>query len=146
MSAYVVSDRHINELVSWAAQNMGGIWAGDEAGFKHFRGTCSAKEPYGSPPDAEQSIAEVLKAENVRSICARYSDEKPENYEPIRFEAVASQRTPVEILKACECYDYQACETDDYLVTPAAAIIRQIRSAAIAELLGYKDADWEFCD
>lgn len=50
--------------------------------------------------------------------------------------------TAVEVLKACDCYDYQSCETDDYHETTAAKLVDRIRKSAIGKLPGYEDAPW----
>ena len=53
-----------------------------------------------------------------------------------------AQCTPVEIIKLCDCYDYQSCETRDWETTEAFAICAALRAAAIDSLPGYEDAPW----
>ncbi len=50
---------------------------------------------------------------------------------------------PVEIIKACDCYDYQSCETPDWKDTEAYAIMQMLRKRAIYSLPGYEEAAWE---
>jgi hypothetical protein len=86
--------------------------------------------------DSRQSIAELLRAENTRSVNFRYrSEEAPE---PIAFMAVGSI-SPVGIVKLCHYFDYQACETDDYHETRAAKIIEAIRTVAVDGVLVEQD-------
>lgn len=48
------------------------------------------------------------------------------------------------IMRRLHCYDYQACETPDYPESWAAAVMRQIREAAILHLPGYDEAPWGY--
>ena len=95
-------------------------------------------------------IGRILLDENERSVRYRYpgcgADELPGT---IGQEFLASYRfrpwpihaalAPLTILKACDGFDYQACETDDYDASLAATIINAIRRRAISELPGYSD-------
>lgn len=99
----------------------------------------------------------TLVYENLRSLRARYSDiseweecaqaygyERISPYELI--ERVYAEQDPAhakyypalkdpldvfliraQVANACDCYDYQACETDDYRDTVAALIVQQVR-------------------
>jgi hypothetical protein len=51
--------------------------------------------------------------------------------------------TPVEILKLCAGFSYQACETPDWEQSIAYSLIRRIEKAAIDKLPGYDDAPWD---
>lgn len=133
MSAFIVSDFHINVLVSWAAGRHGSdavsyYWNGD----RHY----VRSNPKG--------VAAELYAENVRSVNARYNEDSMET--GFKYEALPMgylNISAVQILKACNCYEYQACETDNWVKSEAHAIIEGIRDAAIHALPGYDDADWE---
>lgn len=91
------------------------------------------------------ALVAMLHRENVRSVRHRYAhrddlddfatEETLPQFRPLTTE-------PVQTLKACDCFDYQACETDDYDETPAAALVRAIRRAAICALPGYDAAAW----
>lgn len=93
----------------------------------------------------------MLWEENARSVNARYEPtlaaELVGNVVPLprRWLPSYARLTPVEVLKACACYDYQACETDDYRDTVAFALVELIRGHAISLLPGYDDAAWEVC-
>ena len=99
----------------------------------------------------------MLLAENERSVCNRYPDCTPGNgpgkvgeeaigYTFKLFEPFALMPFPKKlawVLKACQCYDYQACENDDYEQSIAHRIIRAIEAKAIRCLPSYEDAPWE---
>ncbi len=54
--------------------------------------------------------------------------------------------TPVQVIKACDCYCYQSCEHPGWDQSEAKHLIECIREAAIALLPGYEAAAWEICD
>jgi hypothetical protein len=146
MSAWLVSQNHLNVLVAYALRE-GCIGAND--GEKTFK---------------------VLLDENIRSLRYRYSDTKDWENSAATYhytdllldraydwamDAVVARNaklaksfpaSPVYkreaprrslknfstfIHKACDCYDYQACENLDYDTTEASIIITLIREAAI---------------
>jgi hypothetical protein len=142
MSAFLVSHKHINTLLSWASR-------------RHFGVHITLKD--GSVLDFSnkthlQQAAEILLTENILSIAARYPDTEghPERIpgpiaelgKEIRYRAYLDPVSPVTILKACDCYDYQACETDDYEYSSAHAIVDRIRHEAIHCLPEYDKAPW----
>jgi len=133
MSAFIVNDYHINALVTWAANRHGSdavtyYWAGRR------------REVRQDP----KRVANVLYAENVRSVNARYDDAssahgfdyKAAGIEPLRM-------TPVQVIKACHCLSYQSCETSDWEDTEAYAILRGVEGEAVRSLAGYDQAGWE---
>ncbi len=118
MSAFIVSHNHINAIVRFASQhNINGV-AGNE-----------------------QVTAELLLAENTRSVNYRYKESAP--VEAIIFAADAPELTPIEAIKACNCLDYQSCETEDWRSTPACELLDAIKSDAARRLAGYEDVPWE---
>jgi hypothetical protein len=129
MSAFVVSDRHINTILS-AANRAGRSNLIHVGGVRYLR---------LDQVDDLQAMAEILLAENVRSVNCRYR----ESAEPhaITFEFCADV-VPIEVIKLCQCYAYQACETDDYRDTAAAKIIEHIQSMMLSRLPGYGSAQW----
>lgn len=48
----------------------------------------------------------------------------------------------MQVLKACDCFDYQACEVADYRATPAAALVDEIRADWVSRLPGWDAALW----
>lgn len=144
MSAFVVSHDHIDALLTFADMKR----MKDRLGYCVNRG----KEQLGWT-----DLGRVLLAENERSVCHRYPDCTPGNMpgtigeEAIGYkfktfqEAFRMQHTQlcIWIIKACNCFDYQACETEDYEQSIAHAMIKSIQSEAIRCLPGYDDAPWD---
>jgi hypothetical protein len=125
MSAYIVPDYHINALVSWAASRNGSgavsyYWNGKRREIRN---------------DAKR-IASVLYAENVRSVNSRYKE--ADLAHGFTFKQVANMLNPIDVIKACHGYGYQACETDDWPQSEAFAIIAAITQSAIRALPEYE--------
>lgn len=129
MSAYICSDSHINALATLAAL----------ARVKVYRPGLPMIDCAGQ----EQFTAELLLTENARSVNHRYPGDQNDPTIVHHCEARFLRLTPVEVIKLCDCYDYQACETDDYPQTLACALIKTLRKHYITELPGYDDAAWE---
>ncbi|UOF79200.1 hypothetical protein [Caudoviricetes sp.] len=143
MSAYVLSHAHINSLLNYC---------------NHPRRTVYLYLHEGDvlKPDYHEDMqraAEILYAQNIASVNARYPDTitNPESTPgktceigtPIKYRFSCNNYSAVQILKLCQCYDYQSCETGrDYPDTDAARIVDCIRTAAINALPGYEQADW----
>lgn len=119
MSAFIVEDDHIDFLVSYATG--GG--------------------PYRASSESPQKLGQMLVDQNWRSVNFRYRENDPApTYRYVPFTAPIR---PVDVIKACDCYDYQACETEDYEETAAARLIKAIRSKAIrAALPALESAKW----
>ena len=119
MSAFIVSPHHIDTLVSWAVAN------------------CL----YGLNDRSPQELAEILYNANVDSVDYRYNETNRRDYKfcslPLRG------LTCVQIIKACDCLDYQCCEVPDWGPKHLAYnVIRTIREEAIRRLPGYSQAKW----
>lgn len=124
MSAWICSPAHIGLLAAWY---------------------CDHKQP-GMPmyePD-EVDVATFLAQENVRSIECRYPDQATQD-EP---EMIGSSRQdyykrcaqkakriremgdtkqhPLFVMKQASCFDYQACECEDYMESLAAQITYEL--------------------
>ena len=78
-------------------------------------------------------MAEMLLKQNIISVSYLYKTDQPDD-EKIKYKNLLLDYSAIDILRICECYDYQACETPDYESTYAASIIRAIRTAAILSL------------
>ena len=146
MSAYIVDRNHIVYLVT--------------AGMKlrqynlHWRHNNKSHCLTGSDITAAARIANILWLENINSIFARYPSCKDdpsgmpgptkENYIVSEKELPARILTidAVQLLKSCDCYEYQACEHDGWEKSEAKAFIDALRSAYIHKLPGYSDAEW----
>ena len=123
MSAWLCSENHINLIASFAAN--------PEAAFK------------------------ILVDENLRSLSARYPgrdflDEWKQEAAQFKFcpsslafRDIANTQEATLIVKQCDCYDYQACETDDYSMTEAARLVEAVRKLAIQAGGDSDGALWE---
>lgn len=128
MSAYLVPDYHINALVSWAASRHGSnavsyYWNGRRREIRND----------------EKRIASVLFAENVRSVNARYREADPAH--GFVFKRVVNMLNPIDVIKGCHGYSYQACEAEGWEESEAFAIIAGIERSAIRALPGYEDSN-----
>jgi hypothetical protein len=122
MSAFIVPAYHVNALVSWAADRHG-----HRAVSYVFVGR--RRDVRGAPA----RVASVLYAENVRSVNARYNE--AERADGFRYKRVStSHLKPADIVNACNCLDYQSCETSDWRETEARAIVDAIRDEAVRDL------------
>ena len=128
MSAFLCNAYHINALANWATtpRRVDYYWNGKRHDANDAR-----------------YIANVLHNQNLRSVNARYGDD---NDTEIAFERFAPDLTPVQVIKAVNCLDYQSCETDDWPETEAYAICQAIIARAINHLPGYDNAEWELTD
>ncbi len=89
-----------------------------------------------------QQVGQKLLDENYKSVNARYNrDNKPRVFcfEPVKME-------PIQVVRLCHGYNYQACEHDGWETSEAAKISRQIEHYAIEDVPGYEDAPWDIWD
>ena len=88
-------------------------------------------------------VKSVLFNQNVRSLVARYNDD-PKNYSIERFNYVEATRNEEHFKKvfgAIRCYEYQACETNDYYSTFARCLLQAIAKEAMSE---FSEGHWEY--
>jgi hypothetical protein len=131
MSAYVVHPHHIRALVTWAgARNLTYYLPG--TGHRAIAGD-------------EDRVAQVLYAENVRSVAHRYRDFTPDDRPFVfRFERDAVlELSPIAVVKACHCLAYQSCEHDEWGTSEAKRIVDAIEARAVRLVPGYDAARWE---
>jgi hypothetical protein len=99
-----------------------------------------------------EEVGRLLLTENERSVYHRYPDSKAgnlpgrigEDVSSYRFRFIHAPLPAVVVLKSCDCFDYQACETDDYETSLAHAIVHAIRKECIRALPGYDGAPWGY--
>jgi hypothetical protein len=123
MSAYVCDDSHITALARYAVDH-------------------NIPRPVQSLPPTIQDIGETLLAENVVSVNHRYPDRHAEAAFIVSEWALAQEFSPIQIVKACQCFGYQSCEHPGWVTSAACQIVKEIECAAIAEVPGYRDAKW----
>lgn len=141
MSAFQCSPEHVDAMVR--AANVHGREYGSPFSYYH-----DGERHILATGASFQEAGRLLYAENRRSLQARYpdspemSDELPEDF---HFGGpFAETPSPVETLKLCDCYDYQACETGDYDESEAHSFVEALRGCAIRALPGYDAAPWEW--
>ena len=110
MSAFVVPAEHVSELAKAMVE---------------FSGT-----------DIEPAaVAGILMRENIRSVCHRYRDDKPSEYQGELEAAVMladeprAVTDPVVLLKMTSCLRYQSCECDDFAKSKAARMLDAFEKA-----------------
>lgn len=136
MSAFIVADAHIDALISYAVQR----------GLDYYNP--AAKTRVDVTKSNAEELGRMLLDQNVRSVGYRYSgridNEEKNAAADYTFKPwpLTQPLSAVQIIKACDCFDYQACETDDYEGTAAWRLIQAIRAAASTALPGYNDAAW----
>ena len=131
MSAFLVNDKHIDALLTWAVRPR---WQAPS----HYQHNENKVIFY----DNLEVIGQELVNENHKSLTDKYHD--PYHSHEYKFTPYLNPLSPVQIIKACDCYNYQACETgEDYWKSEAHEIIDTIRERAIDELPGMDDAAWE---
>ena len=144
MSAFVVSHDHIDALLTFVRyeQDL-------QERLGHYANLGRAADL--------TDIGRVLLKECIRSVKSRYPDctdddlpgktgETAETYYFKTFDPFV--RMPLAnkvawVIKACHCYDYQSCETDDYEQSLAHKMIRSIEARAISSMPYYEAAPWE---
>lgn len=147
MSAYLVDREHILYLLTAATSRViesQGKLSWFHAGQWHDV-RCGESE-------RAAEVANLLWRENMASVSARYPNESSatlpgpghENFVivPADFPASFKAIDAVQVIKSCDCYEYQSCEHGDWKTSEAHAFIAALRSAAWHALPGYDDAEW----
>ncbi len=142
MSAYMVSRAHIAYLVAAARQYSRGPF-----GFSwFFRGQ---RFELGGTRQHADSLGRLLWEENARSIRERYPDSHEDMVGGVWYahplqatlECLPAPES-LQVLQACACFEYQACEASDWEESEAFAVVQALRKAAIYRLPGYEDRAW----
>lgn len=152
MSAFICGPDHFIALAVFAT-------GGRDMRVKpqYVKGCAEPGQLYGMRgPALASAYANILYAANIRSVSVRYPndkyDELPGPIEKPDEITVTHRHTnhvnwvlePVQILKMCDCLEYQSCEAEDWEQTTAYNLLHQIRKAAIRALQGYEDAPWDY--
>lgn len=142
MSAFVVGHDHIDALLTFAISSRVSYWV-DETQSRTVITTTNAED-----------IGKILLRENELSVGTRYNETDPDNMPGCIGQNSANYRyrhfmgatsDAMAILKACNCFAYQACEHPEWEDSDAHSIIKAIEHFAIRALPGYCDATgWEF--
>jgi hypothetical protein len=128
MSAWIVSKRHIDQLVYGAIR----------LGVIH--------------PESATDMGAMLTRANIKSIRARYGqyDEgaaAKAAQGPYRYREPRDPIDDVSLLKQVNCYDYQTCEFDAYMRSRARSFVVGLETAlkelgVTRDSPGYNEAPW----
>lgn len=143
MSAWIVSREHIDVMIATGLQYGRSGWQGNLS----WRVAEGENEYRELTRESADEVGRMLWRENVRSIEYRYPDtvDNRDYPGPISFEREQADEytyTPPRIaglsageaFKLVACYDYQSCETDDWLETEAYRFCRALEAAIAASL------------
>ena len=134
MSAFIVSDSHLDYLcAALVAYQVSVPW--DDGTFRRS---------HDPRDDADlQAMRDALEAENVTSVNYRYRISPGESVAHRRaVRHVNRPIDPVQVMKACQCLEYQSCEHPGWPDSFAKRVLEFLNSAAINRLPGYDKADW----
>lgn len=112
MSAFIVSKEHIDAMLT-------------------------PLQSYSSDDELSE-MGNTLWQENYKSVNYRYR----ENEFAPEYRFVSNMQSNVQVLKLCNCYDYQSCETNTYKDSEAYKIVNSIRKIVSSDLDGYDEAEW----
>ena len=114
MSAFVVSDTHIDALVSaglaFARPTEPMAW--------YHAGPDSMERAYQLRPDNQTEVGAMLLAANHTSVNLLYG-ERTATESAYSFRRLAGVPDPVVVLKALACFEYQSCEHPDWATSQA---------------------------
>jgi hypothetical protein len=121
----MVTDLHLNAIVSYAAAHVHDVFVDNE--WIVVEGN-------------EQLIIDMLETANRKAVSFKLGDDEVAG--GVEYRPTDNHQSPMQIIKLCRCFNYQACEVDDYPGTSAAVVINTILHAAICNLPGYDDLKW----
>jgi hypothetical protein len=124
MSAFVVSDKHINTLITWAYNNK----------VQYY------KDRWVDINQTPTHAANTLYAENVRSVNSRYNERSKTQYDRFRFVPVQDLPDAIGIIKLCHCLQYQSCEHKGWDKSEAKKLLQAIEEYAMRALPGFEKA------
>lgn len=126
MSAFIVSDRHINYILSWVADHNGK--------YTNSKGRVLSLDEIGG----------ILRKENYRSVNFRYDTNKRPG-EPFVYAYVGPTDT-MQAYANCHCLDYQSNEGPKWEKSTACKLLKQITlyiaDSYMMELEGWRRATW----
>lgn len=134
MSAFMCSEAHLSLLVQAAVtpKRIGGALTYRHKGVTHI---CKGREA---------AVLAMLVRANVASLLTRYENRHPHMIEGVDDYRYTPRAMPpaVAIIKLADCFDYQACEVDNYEDTEAHAFTTALVRFLSDQLPGYDDAPW----
>ena len=101
------------------------------------------------------TVARILIAENVKSVCCRYEDAEEESYaNEMQMEVTIKDKyridllafSHVEMLKLIHCLNYQSCEHPHWRQSLGYRILKALERSLLRDLPGYDEAPWRIDD
>lgn len=151
MSAYMVAREHVQYLVDAAMSYR--LFGHDHTVMQWHHGGKSHTLTSTDFATASK-VGQMLWDENRLSIEQRYPDSREDFVAnapgPVGEEFVYGQHRrmpgepfdPVQVIKSCHCYEYQACEHPGWGESEAKAFVDKLAKSATNALPGYEDAEW----
>lgn len=141
MSAFMVSDAHIDALVSAAL-----FGDRDGRGLAWYWDRGPGGDPRRSRRIDHENAAEagrMLIAANAASVAYRYhGSERSAVTRDYRPRWVPMPYDPVAVLKAAQCFEWQACEHPGWHGSEAQAFCAYLKEQFVTRLPGYDKAPW----
>ena len=136
MSAFLVNSKHIAEIVKYAKNK----------GFNHAY-NCFTKEKIDCEP---KNMVKLLAQANIDSLVARY-DYDPDEYADYVTECLDSFSTlgradlgSDDIYNMLACWNYQACEVDNWYETDAYWLHVYLKDSCATRLAKKANVQWEY--
>lgn len=151
MSAYVVDREHIrypiNAAMRLTRHGSSFQWLWDFGCVGGYKTSTLPRQDRERAAEVGQMLWDAC----IRGVANRYPDDTvPQLPGPVNESYVYdwhyfdgdTRLDPVQTLKACKCFVYQACESPDFADSEAAAFIETLVTKAIHRLHGYEEAEW----
>lgn len=138
MSCFQVSKAHICAILYAYRHHERGSWP---VGFYHDGqrvdfGDSMSRDTWGA-------VGAVLWNANRASVSERYEEDiDPDPFTVADVQLAQGHVTPVVILKALDCLEYQSCDWEGWEGSLARTITDTIRRAIVRALPGYAGAPW----
>lgn len=135
MSAFMVSDAHIDVLIDCAKQFA-------RASRHELRWHFGNPSTWNALRDGENEteVGRMLLGENARSVAHRYREaQDPAALTYVYHATGRAQYSPGEALKTLGCFSYQACECDDWAQTEAHAFCEALKDMILHVAVPYPD-------
>ena len=144
MSAYMVERGHIVFLVQ-SAMDLRLSWVWD---VNYDTGHYAHMSIRVADYDVGARVGQMLWDENHASVCHRYKEgdlpgpaDQDFRYAD-QHPGVHFTFDPPQIIKACDCFEYQSCEHPGWQASEACAFIRSLHGVAAGRVKGYEEATW----
>tara|TARA_R110002020_G_scaffold110804_3_gene255938 strand:+ start:1337 stop:1804 length:468 start_codon:yes stop_codon:yes gene_type:complete len=153
MSAFLVNEDHIAELVKafYKFDKFGGTWRNLSTGGEIDIDV----NKFG---EEKLAVAYFLAWANIESLKARYGEESAmTSFSVSGYCASVHQATRninnadlslPELIRMCDCLNYQSCEVDDYYNSDQCHILKRIKEcfvyALVEKSLSDDDIQWEY--